>query len=150
MPMPKAAPKSRIFGRSKSKGSFKTDAVRPAPKGEVVIVEVVLKRKNGTLGIAIQDDTCITEVDKGSGGDDAGLKPGDFIVEVNGSTVDSYAELLPLLKILPAAGFPAFVRREVQITDAAPVGVTPALEPAPAPAPAPEKVKNSLAHRTAS
>ena len=73
---------------------------RPAAEGETVLVELVLQRKKGVLGVAIRDDTLITEVDPDSGGEAAGLLAGDFIMQLNAVDVGTYGEMLPLLKRL--------------------------------------------------
>ena len=85
--------------------------VRPAPIGEVVMVELSLKRKNGALGIAIRDDTLVTEIDPGSGGEESGLLVGDYIMELGDQVVNNYAEMLPFLKSMGDTSIRALIRR---------------------------------------
>ena len=85
--------------------------VRPEPEGEFIMVELALKRKNGSLGIAIRDDTLVTEIDPGSGGEESGLLVGDYIMELGDTTVGNYAQMLPFLKSMGETSIRALVRR---------------------------------------
>ena len=85
--------------------------VRPEPVGEVIMIELCLKRKRGALGVAIREDTLVTEIDAGSGGEESGMLAGDYVMELGDTAINNYAEMLPLLKSMSEAGIRALVRR---------------------------------------
>ena len=73
-------------------------------------ITLMLKRKNRQFGIGVSDDNCVQEVDEGSGGHEAGMRPGDWIVSLAGVMVSSYADTVPLLKAIRDVPTPVVVR----------------------------------------
>ena len=75
-------------------------AARRARAEATASIALMLKRKNRRFGIGVRDDNCVQEVDEGSAGHEAGLRPGDWIISVAGIAVSSYADTMPLLKAI--------------------------------------------------
>ena len=75
-------------------------AARRARAEATASIALMLKRKNRRFGIGVRDDNCVQEVDEGSAGHEAGLRPGDWIISVAGIAVSSYADTVPLLKAI--------------------------------------------------
>ena len=58
------------------------------------ITLMLTRGAGGYYGIGVREDNYVQEVDEGSAGHEAGIRPGDWIISVAGVAVRSYADAL--------------------------------------------------------